>query len=128
MFKNEAAQGGMLRPAPARGARRAMRTLLWSASLARATDTCVQNRPELLARASLYYCPNDAFLALAQREFPCATTFLDVGANKGYTAVEMLAYWAPGSVTPQGAASCGRDDFREISAGNTMKHRYRHAW
>ena len=105
-----------------------MRTLLWSASLARATDTCVQNRPELLARASLYYCPNDAFLALAQREFPCATTFLDVGANKGYTAVEMLAYWAPGSVTPQGAASCGRDDFREISAGNTMKHRYRHAW
>lgn len=90
----------MLRPVPARSARRAMRALLWSASLARATDTCVQNRPELLARASLYYCPNDAFLALAQREFPCATTFLDVGANKGYTAVEMLAYWAPGSVTP----------------------------
>ena len=25
-------------------------------------------------------------------------------------------------------ASCGRDDFREISAGKTMKHRYRHAW
>ena len=27
-----------------------------------------------------------------------------------------------------GAASCGRDDFREFSAGETMKHRYRHAW
>ena len=25
-------------------------------------------------------------------------------------------------------ASCGRDDFREISAGETMKNRDRHAW
>ena len=56
---------------------------------------CVNNKPELLARASLYYCPNDLFLQLAQREFPCATTFLDIGGNKGYTAVELLASWAP---------------------------------
>ena len=27
-----------------------------------------------------------------------------------------------------GAASCGRDEFREFLAGETMKHRYRHAW
>ena len=26
------------------------------------------------------------------------------------------------------SASCGHDDFREISAGETMKNRYRHAW
>ena len=26
------------------------------------------------------------------------------------------------------SASCGRDDFREISAGKTMKNSYRHAW
>ena len=26
------------------------------------------------------------------------------------------------------SASCGHDDFREISAGETMKTRYRHAW
>lgn len=56
---------------------------------------CVNNRPELLARASLYYCLNDVFFQLAQRELPCATTFLDIGGNKGYTAVELLAHWAP---------------------------------
>ena len=26
------------------------------------------------------------------------------------------------------SASCGRDEFREISAGKTMKNRYRRAW
>ena len=28
----------------------------------------------------------------------------------------------------QPPASCGRDDFREISGGKTMRHRHRHAW
>ena len=28
----------------------------------------------------------------------------------------------------RGPASCGRDDFREISAGETIENRYRHAW
>ena len=46
-------------------------------------DSCIRDKPELLARASLYYCSNDIFLELAQRDFPCAATFLDVGGNKG---------------------------------------------
>ena len=33
----------------------------------------------------------------------------------------------PESFTPD-TASCGRDEFREISAGKTMKNRYRHIW
>ena len=34
----------------------------------------------------------------------------------------------PKSRMQRETASCGRDDFREISAGKTMKHRDRHAW
>ena len=35
-------------------------------------------------------------------------------------------WWQQASRSPP--ASCGRDDFREISGGETMKNRYRHIW
>ena len=42
-----------------------------------------------------WLCPNPAILEAAQAALPCASRFVDVGGNKGFTAMLFLALWRP---------------------------------
>ena len=51
---------------------------------------------------------------------------LVVGGGDGGCAREALRW--PNVTVTLVAASCGGDEFREISTGETKRNRYRHAW
>ena len=56
---------------------------------------------------------------------PRVSATCDVRGNLGPCSVVVQA--TPGNDWLR-AASCGRDDFREIRVGKTMRNRYRHVW
>ena len=57
---------------------------------------------------------------------PCLTGFCQT-INDWYDR-DLDAINEPYRPIPSGPASCGRDDFRELLTGKTMRNRHRHAW
>lgn len=67
--------------------------------MALSNATCLREVPyarleRLNWEAIVTLCPSSRWLELAQATYPCATSFVDIGANKGYTAAAMFSAWA----------------------------------
>ena len=51
----------------------------------------------------LSLCPSPIWFEMVREHYPCLKHFVDVGANKGYTAREIFSMWAPEFKTTSGA-------------------------
>lgn len=73
------------------------------------TRTCTQHemakQDHLFTLAKVRGCPpeDDKFMRIIQNSIPDARTFIDIGSNKGYTAVRFFMLWDPHghSLTPR---------------------------
>jgi FkbM family methyltransferase len=58
------------------------------------SHVCVEDHAMIRA-AGLYYCAGDRWLETAHSLYPCLSTFVDVGMNRGFSAMHFLGMWAP---------------------------------
>ena len=105
---------------PGDASRRLAVARLDNATLARAfnlADEVAHRRPCELHKHGRTFAPTDVVaLAIAR------------AASESVVKATTSAKLQWHSLHLHESASCGHDDFREISAGETMKNRYRHAW